>query len=630
MARKSGWQEFAENFNATFEIGNKIQQGIATNKVMDDEKFMAEGAAGYGLSGNELEKARYKALGDIYTKYGDPEKGLGFRTQLADLEDRELRNLEAKNTSEFRQEVMGILARNQAAANVNNTLADTSLTNANATRVTGLTDAEIKKAQLTNEKLGFDLSRGKALLPGELTRQGLDNTSVELGNTNRGILNDTAIFELNKGQSMLEGDLTGQRLGLEAQKLANLSKNIENNQANFNLSADKQKLPAQLKQLDATIKSTLESANLNATSANRINALLNGEIALNAANVNSVIAGTGLKGAQAEELRALLAGKIELQGLNAEAKRVEIADNKLKYDIAYNTADGQVSAMNAQYANQIAEARASGSAAQLEQLSTDAFSDFAINQKNGMYKTDKESTDAYMEIVKMFDPAKAADLAQKYNENEIQKIATDGALYQAEVSAFVQKGDLEGIRSFFDDQNGTATGVKLDSGEDGSYRMYEVDDDGNQVSLIMEAPDKTEALSRLEQLTTYGNAANFSEKLFARRKDEAAMKNTEANTEFTLENLKSLSGRRDLTEAQAKQANATAQKIRSELRRLNDGTTAGLAKDAADQKAVDQFIREVTIASLLDPESIDVPTLVANFMKNRAAPSQEISFIEED
>ena len=65
MARKSGWQEFAENFNSTFEIGNKIQQGIATSKVMNDEKFMAEGAPGFELSGDELEKARYKALGNI-------------------------------------------------------------------------------------------------------------------------------------------------------------------------------------------------------------------------------------------------------------------------------------------------------------------------------------------------------------------------------------------------------------------------------------------------------------------------------------------------------------------------------------------------------------------------------------
>jgi hypothetical protein len=590
MARKSGWQEFAENFNSTFEIGNKIQQGIATSKVMNDEKFTGEGGAGYGLSGNELEKARYKALGDIYTKYGDPEKGLGFRTQLANLEDKERQNLMDENTRSFREELLGKIARDQGLANVNQTNSTTNLNTANTNRVIGLTPLEIEKAKLTNEQLGFDLNRGKSLLPGELERQGLDNTSVGLGNTGKNILNDTATFELG---------------------------------------AAKQKLPGQLKKLDADIRSTIAGANLNETSANRINALLNGEIALNAANVDSVIAGTGLKGAQAEEIRELLAGKIELQGLNAEVKRGEIADNKLKYDIAYKTADGQVSAMNAQYAGQVAEAQASGSAAQLEQLSTDAFSDFAINQKNGMYKTDKESTDAYMEIVKMFDPAKAADLAQKYNENEIQKIATDGALYQAEVSAYVQKGDLEGIRSFFDDQNGTATGVKLDSGEDGSYRMYEVDDDGNQVSLIMEAPDKTEALSRLEQLTTYGNAANFSEKLFARRKDEAAMKNTEANTEFTLENLKSLSGRNDLTTAQASQANATAQKIRSELRRLNDGTTAGLIKDAADQKAVDLFIKDVTIASLDNPD-IDIPALVARFRENRAAPSQEISFIEED
>ena len=247
-----------------------------------------------------------------------------------------------------------------------------------------------------------------------------------------------------------------------------------------------------------------------------------------------------------------------------------------------------------------------------------------------MYKTDKESTDAYMEIVKMFDPAKAADLAQKYNENEIQKIATDGALYQAEVSAYVQKGDLEGIRSFFDDQNGTATGVKLDSGEDGSYRMYEVDDDGNQVSLIMEAPDKTEALSRLEQLTTYGNAANFSEKLFARRKDEAAMKNTEANTEFTLENLKSLSGRNDLTTAQADLANMRAREIRAALRAAADGTTAGLAKDAATKKMRDQFIKDAVVNSIGLGE-VDIPALVEQFdaLTNPGNSNPQIEYIEE-
>ena len=491
---------------------------------------------------------------------------------MANLESADQENTINNRIYEELVKQRGSLKTQEMEGNNANTVANTGLANAKTTLQTGLTPLQIQAAKENNIAAAF---------------------------TNK------------KNNLMLGGDLEEQNQRIRG-------KNTEINQANFNLSADKQKLPAQLKQLDANIRSTIASANLNETSANRLNALLNGEIALNVANVDSVIAGTGLKGAQAEELRAMLAGKIELQGLNAEAKSVEIADNKLKYDIAYKTADGQVSAMNAKYGSDVAIAKNDGSVAQLEQLSTDAFSDFAINQKNGMYKTDKESTDAYMEIVKMFDPAKAADLAQKYNENEIQKIATDGALYQAEVSAYVQRGDLEGIRSFFDDQNGTATGVKLDDGEGGNgpYKMYEVDDDGNQVSLIMEAPDKTEALARLEQLTTYGNAANFSEKLFARRKDEAAMENTEANTEFTLETLKSLTGKDDLTKAQASQANATAQKIRSELRRLNDGTTAGLAKDSADQKAIDQFIREVTIASLLDKD-IDIPTLTADFIRTR-------------
>ena len=135
MARKSGWQEFAENFNATFEIGNKIQQGIATSKVMNDEKFMAEGAAGYGLSGNELEKARYKALGDIYTKYGDPEKGLGFRTQLANLEDKERQNLMDENTRIFREELLGKIARDQGLANVNQTNSTTNLNTARTAEI---------------------------------------------------------------------------------------------------------------------------------------------------------------------------------------------------------------------------------------------------------------------------------------------------------------------------------------------------------------------------------------------------------------------------------------------------------------------------------------------------------------
>jgi hypothetical protein len=70
MARKSPWQEFAENFQGVYGTFKQIGQDVETGRIMDDEKFTAEGKAGADLSGGALEKARYKALGDIYTKYG--------------------------------------------------------------------------------------------------------------------------------------------------------------------------------------------------------------------------------------------------------------------------------------------------------------------------------------------------------------------------------------------------------------------------------------------------------------------------------------------------------------------------------------------------------------------------------
>ena len=92
MARKSPWQEFAENFQGVYGTFQKIGQDIETGRIMDDEQFTAEGKAGAGLSGGALEKARYKALGDIYTKYGNAKDGLAVRTQLADLESKDREN----------------------------------------------------------------------------------------------------------------------------------------------------------------------------------------------------------------------------------------------------------------------------------------------------------------------------------------------------------------------------------------------------------------------------------------------------------------------------------------------------------------------------------------------------------
>ena len=168
MARKSGWQEFSENFNSVYGTFKQIGQDVETGRIMDDEKFMAEGKAGAGLKGSALEKARYKALGDIYTKYGNAKDGLAVRTQLAGLESADRKNeLDAATLQEqIKQNGLLKSAIMSSQANVNNAGAanNYSLVNdRNATQPYRLRGLEIGNA--TDE---FSLDTSKQMLPYQL------------------------------------------------------------------------------------------------------------------------------------------------------------------------------------------------------------------------------------------------------------------------------------------------------------------------------------------------------------------------------------------------------------------------------------------------------------------------------
>ena len=118
MARKSPWQEFADNFNSVYGTFQKVGRDIETSRLMDDEKFTAEGGLGFGLEGDELEKARYKALGDVYTKYGQPDKGLAVRQSLANLEAKERENVLNRAILDEQIKQRGILTTALANANI--------------------------------------------------------------------------------------------------------------------------------------------------------------------------------------------------------------------------------------------------------------------------------------------------------------------------------------------------------------------------------------------------------------------------------------------------------------------------------------------------------------------------------
>ena len=153
MARKSQWAQFAENFESTYTLGNKLRQAYDTKQVMNDEKFLGaatddkKAGAGFGLSGDALEKARYKALGDIATKYGDSAGGLSNRTALADLNAKERNNRIDANNEQYTTALKGLIAQNAALADINNTKSRTGLNDANTADVLALTPERVLALQ---------------------------------------------------------------------------------------------------------------------------------------------------------------------------------------------------------------------------------------------------------------------------------------------------------------------------------------------------------------------------------------------------------------------------------------------------------------------------------------------------
>ena len=201
MARKSGWQEFADNFNSTYGTFKKIGMDYETAELMDDEKFKT--GLGKGLEGTELERARYKALGDIYTKYGDAKSGLAVRTQLAGLEkaDRD-NNLQRKIFDELVDQ-RGVLTSNKMRADTSLAKANTGLANANTAYKFSQTDTENK------------------MRDGKVLKQNLENQGLNLGNL---VAQSNALVTAGQNSQVLsEIDLVKKIADLDFRKKNNIT-----------------------------------------------------------------------------------------------------------------------------------------------------------------------------------------------------------------------------------------------------------------------------------------------------------------------------------------------------------------------------------------------------------------------
>jgi len=200
MASVNAWADGMSAFKDAYGMVRGFQKTNRTKKIMDDEKFTAEGGRGYdketgkALEGSALEKARYSALSDLETEFGNAEGGLANRRMVQQIEQGDRDNRVNDLNEKYRIRMEGELAEKSMLLNQLLTQATTSDRRASAGlkggqladldalrdgRVrlgyanVGLTDARTADTKSTTE-------RRDALLPGEKSQQGatLDFTNA--------------------------------------------------------------------------------------------------------------------------------------------------------------------------------------------------------------------------------------------------------------------------------------------------------------------------------------------------------------------------------------------------------------------------------------------------------------------
>lgn len=486
MARKSRWQQFTDNFNSVYGTFTDLAQNIETKRVMDDEKFTSEGGLGSGLEGSALEKARYKALGDIYTKYGNAEQGLQMRSQLADLEAKDRENT-------INQSIMQELIAQRGALQSGLMRGQTNAANASANS---------SNASAANS---YSLIGDRAATqPYRLESLGLANDGARIGNANSQLAYDlgTATFNSDVETARANADLARSNADVGAgtvdsrinQSVANAAltgAQSANSQLAYNLGT-------------ATFNSDVETARANA-------GLASSNAAVGASTVDSRIdqsaANAALTGAQADnaEINAENAAASQEgdQAVAASNNALTIAQNALNI----NTAE-----------------------AALQNATTEDMILSRVMSAN--YETGAEADAAAIADIQRSDIPfeRKAALISTIQKMGLETLANEGATFTQQGLNALGKGLDAGIEWYdgVDDGNTLA----IERGEDGTVRVMETR--GDAVRELFSATGDTAEQQILAQLATQiqqpSNALAVAASVADIKQSQAVTANTESRT----------------------------------------------------------------------------------------------------
>ena len=475
MARQSPWQEFAKNFNSVYGTFTKLGRNLEAKRLMDEDMEFYDPddtEKANPLVGIDKDRARMRALADIYTKYGDAEGGLKIRSNLAATEQAE-RNAEIQ-----RQTMNELIARvgigNQLTmAQTRQADAGASLSAARASEITSLLGPKLEQAKALARNAGYtaDITGVNAYLAQNTKSETLKDKIAELNKN----------IALNEGITKAAGDESYER-GLIAQQ-KQLSTNLET--AEEGLKQDK-----------------ITTGNLDKKQK---------------AEIDATETDTELK---KEDLKVK-------KGVSESAIAASIAANRKiirETETYMSLADLDEEQREAELVKQIGEAKAGLSGAnallnqnKLKELESSAFLLFAENADK--YKDDDERSAAFIDIVNKFDPIRGAKLKNDYTAAEVAGIANDGLRVQNEIALILQKPNaIDELGAYFDKENGDDFGITVKREDDGSVKIIETGANGEAVRTLLDAADNATALQDAQALTTFGNAGGYAELLFKRKK----------------------------------------------------------------------------------------------------------------
>jgi len=540
MARQSPWQEFAKNFNSVYGTFTKLGKNLEAKRLMDEDmEFYApeDTEKANPLVGLDKDRARMRALADIYTKYGDAEGGLKIRSDLAATEQAE-RNAEIQ-----RQTMNELIAKvgigNQLAmAQTRATDANATLSAARASEITSLLGPKLEQAKALAERMGYEatIEGVNAYLAKNTKSEALKDKITELNKNialNEGIIKAAGDESYERGliaqQKQLSTNLETAQEGLKQDKIT--TENLDEKQK---ADIEATKTDTELKKEDLKVKKGVSESTIAASIAANRKIIRETETYMSLADLDE-------KQREAELEKRIAEARAGLSGANAL-----LSQNKLK------------------------------------EIESAAFLLFAENADK--YKNDDERSAAFINIVNKFDPIRGAKLKNDYTAAEVAGIANEGLKIQNEIASYLQKQDFKGLATYFDDKNGDDFGITFnEDSETGAVSIVETGSNGETVRTLVDAPNRETALENIQAITTFGNAGGLAELLFKRKKGQleldkvaAEIDGIEAGTTYQeiLNDVTKYSKilEQDNIKARTALAEAQAEKIKQEIQK-NTGLT---------------------------------------------------------